>query len=99
MFIGPLIFYKQVQNVDQTQVKLHLVQTTVKRLIIGVYLFGEIGEFKKFTEISRHQIKISQFLDIPVLEIAKLIICQTVIPVFEKGPNIIAAKNSRFTVC
>ena len=33
---------------------------TVKRLIIGEDLFGEIGEFKKFAKISRRQIKTSQ---------------------------------------
>ena len=59
-------------------------------------LFGKIGEFKKIAKISHRQITISQFLDIPVLVIAKLIICQIVIS--EKLPNIIAAKYSRFTV-
>ena len=57
---------------------------TVKRLINGGDLFGEIGKFKKIAKISRHQIKTLQSLYIPVLEIAKLIICQIV--VFEK-PN------------
>ena len=38
---------------------------TVKRLVIGADLFGEIGIFKKFGKISRRQIKISQSLDIP----------------------------------
>ena len=74
----------------------------VKQLItsIGEDLFGEIGELKKFAKISHHQIKTSQSLDIPVLEIAKLILCQIVIYIyiFEKPPNIIAAKYSRFTV-
>ena len=46
---------------------------TVKRLIIGDDLFGEIGELKKFAKISRRQIVILQFLDIPVLEIAKIL--------------------------
>ena len=67
---------------------------TVKRLI-GDDLFGEIGKFKKFAKISRRQITISYFLDSPVLEIAKLILCQIVI--CEKTPNIIATKYSRFT--
>ena len=72
---------------------LYIIQMfTVKRLIIGYDLF----EFKNFAKSSRRQIKISQSLDIPVLEIAKLILCQIVI--FEKPPNIIAAKYSRFTV-
>ena len=61
-----LIFLLLVQN------------TTVKQLII---LFGEIGEFKKFAKISRLQINTSQSLDIPVLEIAKLILSQ--IAIFE----------------
>ena len=38
--------------------------TTVKRLIIGDYLFGEIGEFFKFAKISCHQIGTLQSLDI-----------------------------------
>ena len=38
---------------------------TVRRLIIGGNLFGEIGEFKKFAKIYRHQIKTLQSLDIP----------------------------------
>ena len=37
---------------------------TVKRLIIGDYLFGEIGEFFKFAKISCHQIGTLQSLDI-----------------------------------
>ena len=37
---------------------------TVKRLIIGDYLFGEIGEFFKFAKISCHQIVTLQSLDI-----------------------------------
>ena len=57
---------------------------------MGHNLFGEFGE------INLRQITISQFLDIPVLEISKLILCQIVIS--EKPPNIIAAKYSRFTV-
>ena len=68
---------------------------TVKRLINGGDLFGEIGEFKKFAKISRRQIKTLQSLYIPVLEITKLIICQIVI--FEKPANKIAAKYSCFT--
>ena len=56
----------------------------VKRLFIGDDLFGEI--LKKIAKISCCQIKTSQSLDIPVLEISK----------FEKPPNIIAAKYSRF---
>ena len=43
--------------------------STVKLLIIGDNLFGEIG---KFAKVSR-QIKTSPSLDIPVSEIAKLI--------------------------
>ena len=74
----------------------HCKTYTVKRLIIGDDLSGEIGEFKKFAKISRRQITISQFLDSPVLEIAKLILCQIVIS--EKPPYIIAAKYSCFTV-
>ena len=31
------------------------MNNTVKRLIIGDDLFGEIGEFKKFAKINRHQ--------------------------------------------
>ena len=53
-------------------------------------------KFFKFAEISRRQIKLSQFLDIPILEITKLILCQIVI--FEKPPNKIAVKYSSFTV-
>ena len=68
----------------------------MKRLIIGDDLFGEIGEFKKFPKISCHQIITLQSLYIAVLEIAKLILCQIVI--FEKPPNIISTKYSRFTV-
>ena len=41
--------------------KLH---TAKKRLIIGDYLFGEIGEFFKFAKISCHQIETLQSLDI-----------------------------------
>ena len=37
---------------------------TVKRLIIGDYLFGGIGEFFKFAKISCHQIETLQSLDI-----------------------------------
>ena len=37
---------------------------TVKRLIIGDYLFGEIGGFFKFAKISCHQIETLQSLDI-----------------------------------
>ena len=37
---------------------------TVKRLIIGDYLFGEIAEFVKFAKISCHQIVTLQSLDI-----------------------------------
>ena len=37
---------------------------TVKQLIIGDYLFGEIGEFFKFAKISCHQIETLQSLDI-----------------------------------
>ena len=70
---------------------------TVKRLIIGDDLFGKIGKFKQIRQNSSSPNKISQFLDIPVLEIAKLILCQIVI--FERAPNIRAAKYSRFTVC
>ena len=55
--------------------KLH----AVKRLIIDDNLFGEIGKFKKFAKISCRQVKISQSLDISVLEIAKLFFCQIVI--------------------
>ena len=33
---------------------------TVKQLIIGDDLFGEIGKFKKFSKISHRQIKTSQ---------------------------------------
>ena len=40
------------------------LQNTVKRLIIGDYLFGEIGEFFKFAKISCHQIETLQSLDI-----------------------------------
>ena len=69
---------------------------TVKRLIIGYDLFGEIGEFKKIAKISCRQIITLQALYIAVLEIAKLILCQIVI--FEKAPNIIATKYSSFTV-
>ena len=60
---------------------------TIKLFIIGDNLFGEI---KKFAKINHHQITISQFLDNPVLEIAKLILCQIVIS--EKPPNIITVK-------
>ena len=50
------------------------VPGTVKRLIIGNDLFCKIGEFKKLAKISRCPIKLSQFLDIPMLEIDKLIL-------------------------
>ena len=40
------------------------IQCTVKRLIIGDYLFDEIGEFFKFAKISCHQIETLQSLDI-----------------------------------
>ena len=33
-------------------------QTTVKQLIIGDDLFGEIGEFRKFAKINHRQITI-----------------------------------------
>ena len=76
---------------------IYIVVYTVKQFIIGHDLFGEIGEFKKFAKIYiRRQIKTSPFLDSPVLEISKLIPCQIVI--FEKPPNKISAKYSRFTV-
>ena len=41
-----------------------IIKYTVKRLIIGDYLFGEIGEFFKFAKISCHQIETLQSLDI-----------------------------------
>ena len=41
-----------------------LLVYTVKRLIIGDYLFDEIGEFFKFAKISCHQIGTLQSLDI-----------------------------------
>ena len=41
-----------------------IVIYTVKRLIIGDYLFGEIGEFFKFAKISCHHIGTLQSLDI-----------------------------------
>ena len=63
--------------------------------MINNNLFGEIGKFKKFAKIS-HKIKRSQSLDILVLGISKLILRQMAI--FEKPPNIIATKYSRFTV-
>ena len=56
-----------------------------------IYL-AKLTNLKKLSKISRRQITISQFLDIPVLEIAELILCQIVIS--EKQPNIIAAKYS-----
>ena len=34
---------------------ISIISSTVKRLIIGDDLFGEIGEFKKFAKINRHQ--------------------------------------------
>ena len=43
---------------------VNVIYVTVKRLIIGDYLFGEIGEFFKFTKISCHQIETLQSLDI-----------------------------------
>ena len=49
-------------------------------------------QIKKFAKTSRRQIKTPQSLDIPVLEISKLILHQ--IAIFEKLPNIIAAKFS-----
>ena len=54
--------------------------------MIGDDLFGEIDKLKKIVKISPHQIKTLQSFDIPVLEIAKLFVCQIVI--FEKPPNI-----------
>ena len=47
-------------------------------------------------KISRRQIKTSQSLDIPVLEIAKLIIAK--LSYLKKIPNTIAAKYFPFTV-
>ena len=76
--------------------ELLLQMYTVRRLIFGDDLFGEIGEFKFFSKISCRQIITLQSLYIAVLEIAKLILCQIV--VFEKPPNIIATKYSRLTV-
>ena len=73
-----------------------VIGITVKWLIIGDNLFGEIGKFNKFAKICCRQIITLQSLYIAVLEITKLIICQIVI--FEKPPNIIATKYSRFTV-
>ena len=88
--------YKSVKTWCAFGKSVHILVYTVKLLIIGDDLFGEIGELKKNDKISRRQITISQFLDIPVLEIAKLIICQIVM--YDKPPNIIAAKYYRFTV-
>ena len=51
-----------------------------KRWIIGNNLFGEIGKFKKFSKFFG-KIKTSHFLDIPLLENAKLILRQ--IAIFE----------------
>ena len=56
----------------------------------------KIGEFKKFAKISLRQIKTSQSLDIPVLEIGKLIFCQ--ISIFEKPPNIVVLQLVCFLV-
>ena len=70
--------------------------STVKRLIIGDYLFGEIGEFFKFAKISCHQIETLQSLDITSVgnrQINSLPNCH-----IWKTANIIAAKYSRFTV-
>ena len=43
------------------------IQCTVKQLIIGDDLFGEIGEFKKFAKINLHQNK-----NIAVLKYSKV---------------------------
>ena len=72
-----------------------LVHIYCKTINYDNHLFGKIGEFKKIAKICHRQIKTLQSLDIPVLEIAKLILRQIVI--FKKTPNIIAAKYSRFT--
>ena len=65
---------------------------TVKQLIIGDYLFGEIGEFFKFAKISCHQIETLQSLDITSMGNRQIAIY------LKKTPNIIAAKYSCFTV-
>ena len=46
---------------------------TINYLRRFILWFGEIGEFQKLVQISRPQIKTSLSLDIPVLEIAKLL--------------------------
>ena len=48
-----------IKKLDYSLIFKHLL--TVKRLIIGEDLFGKIGEFTKFTKISCHQIKTSQY--------------------------------------